>query len=682
MSNYIITENKLFIDGNEVEFSDEKNLLEVIRKTGIEVPTFCYRPDLTAYGACRMCVVEIEGRGIQTSCTIKPEAGMKVRVNTEKTRKIRKMSVELLLASHDRDCTTCSKSNNCDLQDLSKKLGVREVRFESNKEKLPIDNSNPSIVRDPNKCILCGACTRACKEIQGQGVLEFVNRGSNTVVMPAYKKNLNEVDCVYCGQCTSVCPTGALTIKSDIDNAWKLILDENIKVVAQVAPAVRVAIGEAFGLPAGENSIGLIAAALKKIGFDSVFDTSFTADLTIMEEATEFISRVQSGENLPLFTSCCPAWVRFAEQRYPQLLKNLSTCKSPQQMFGSIARKILSEEFNVSESDIAVISIMPCTAKKAEANRSEFSKEGKKDVELVLTTQEVIRMIKEAGIDFSNIQPEHIDSPFGIFTGAGVIFGTSGGVTEAAVRTAYEVITGKRLEKINVTQARGLNSLKEMKLDIAGTEIKIAVVNTLKETEILIEKILSGEAHYHMVEVMACPGGCVAGAGQPLDYKDNKLKEKRMKGLYQADILLPLHKSHENPEIKELYNKWLEKPNSKLAHEFLHTHYKNRKRILGETISIISPEAGEQITDVLVCVGTCCYAKGSYNFIEGLTKLIKENDLQNKVSVKATFCVENCSKGPSLIINDAIIPDTDSQNSEYVFKKYILSKYKDKGLMT
>ena len=676
-----IKENILIIDGQEVEFSDEKNLLEVIRKAGIEVPTFCYRPDLSTYGACRMCVVEIEGRGIQTSCTIVPEAGMKVRVNTERTRNIRKMSVELLLASHDRDCTTCSKSNNCDLQDLAKKLGVREVRFESHQNHLPIDDSNPSIVRNPNKCILCGACTRACKEIQGQGVLEFVNRGSKTIVTPAYKKNLNEVDCVYCGQCTSVCPTGALTIKSDVDRTWKLILNPETKVVAQVAPAVRVALGEAFGFPSGENSIGLIVSALKKIGFDAVFDTSFTADLTIMEEATEFIGRVQKGENLPLFTSCCPAWVRFAEQRYPQLLKNLSTCKSPQQMFGSVAKKILKEEFNVAEENIAVVSIMPCTAKKAEANRSEFAENKVKDVEIVLTTQELIRMIKEAGVDFSNLQPEHLDSPFGIFTGAGVIFGASGGVTEAAVRTAFEVITGKRLDKINIKEARGTHSLKELSIDIEGLEVKIAIVNTLKEAESLVNKILKGEVTYHMVEVMACPGGCIAGAGQPLDYKDSSIKEKRMKGLYQADILLPLHKSHENPQIKELYAKWLEKPNSKLAHELLHTHYKNRKRILGESISIISAPDFEKTTDISVCVGTCCYAKGSYNIIEGLTKLIKEHNLQNKVSIKATFCVENCNKGPSVIIDDNIIDDSAFNNADYIFNKYVLSKYKETGLV-
>ncbi len=670
----ITIKNKLTVDGNEVEFSNEKNLLEVIRKAGIEVPTFCYRPDLTAYGACRMCVVEIEGRGIQTSCTTKPEAGMKVKVNTEKTRRIRRMTLELLLANHNSDCTTCSKSNNCDLQDLAKKLGVREVRFEKQKELLPIDNSNPSIVRDPNKCILCGACTRACKEIQGQGVLNFVGRGSKTIVSPAYKKNLNEVDCVYCGQCASVCPTGALTIKSDVDNAWNLILNEKIKVVAQIAPAVRVALGEAFGLPSGENSIGLIVAALKKIGFDSVFDTTFTADLTIMEEATEFIERYKKGENLPLFTSCCPAWVRFAEQRYPQLLKNLSSCKSPQQMFGSVAKKILKEEFNTDEKNIAVVSIMPCTAKKAEANRSEFSKDGEKDVDIVLTTQEVIRMIREAGVDFNNIQPEHLDSPFGIFTGAGIIFGASGGVAEAALRTAYELITGKRLEKFNFIQARGLNSLKEFSVDIEGNEVKVAVVNTLKEAENIIEKILKGEVQYHMVEVMACPGGCISGAGQPAEYKDQNIREKRMKGLYQSDIILPLHKSHENPEIKELYAKWLKKPNSKTAHAFLHTHYKSRKRIMGETISLITADEQAKVIDISVCVGTCCYAKGSYNIIEGITKLIKENNIQNKVNVKATFCVENCSKGPSIIINNELIENTSSMDAEYIFKNYILAK--------
>ncbi len=681
------TENKLMVDGREVSFSDEKNLLEVIRKAGIEVPTFCYRPDLTTYGACRMCVVEIDGRGIQTSCTIKPEPGMKVQVNTEKTRKIRKMTVELLLASHDRDCTVCAKSENCDLQDLSKKLGVRDVRFESRKTNLPIDDSNPSIIRDPNKCILCGACVRACREIQGAGCLSFVNRGSEAQVMPAYGKDLREVDCTYCGQCTSVCPTGALRIKSDIDRVWEQLIDKKKKVVVQIAPAVRIATGEAFGLPYGENTLGLITAALRRIGFDAIFDTCFTADLTIMEEATEFIERFKSGENLPLFTSCCPAWVRFLEQRYPDFLKNLSSCKSPQQMFGSVAKKVLIEEFNLNRSneeqikkeDIVIVSIMPCTAKKTECRREEFQSEGSRDVDFVLTTQELIRMINEAGIDFRHIEPEHLDSPFGIFSGAGVIFGSSGGVAEAALRTAYEKITGKKIEKVAITEARGLHTVKELTINIEGHDVKVAIVNTLSEAAALLERIKKGEADYHMVEVMACPGGCLGGAGQPPSYKDREIKERRMKGLYDADVHNPIHKSHDNPEIIRLYEKWLEKPNSRTAHELLHTHYKNRKRILGEIISLASAEEGEVVTDVQVCVGTSCYAKGSYNTIDALTKLIKDNGLENRVNIKATFCMEQCSKGPSLVIDGEAFTEATSKKMEQIFRDKILSKYAAKS---
>ncbi len=668
-------ENKLCVDGEEVTFSDEKNLLEVIRKAGIEVPTFCYRPDLSTYGACRMCVVEIEGRGIQTSCTVKPESGMKVRVNTERTRKIRRMTVELLLASHDRDCTVCAKSENCDLQDLSKKLGVRNVRFKSREKQLPIDDTNPSIVRDPNKCILCGACVRACREIQGTGCLNFVNRGSESTVMPAYGKDLREVDCTYCGQCTSVCPTGALRIKSDVDRVWEQLLDPGKKVVAQIAPAVRVAAGEAFGIPPGENTLGLITAALRKIGFDAVFDTSFTADLTIMEEAAEFIERFKKGEDLPLFTSCCPAWVRFVEQRYPDLLKNLSTCRSSQQMFGSVAKKLLTEEMWVSKENLVVVSIMPCTAKKSEANKEKFQKDGIKDVDFVLTTQEFIRMAKEAGIDFNNLQPEHLDAPFGIFTGAGVIFGSSGGVAEAALRTAYETITGKRIDKVAINEARGFDTLKEFTMEIEGAEVKLAVVNTLSEAAKLIDKIKNGEVQYHMIEVMACPGGCIGGAGQPQSYKDKKIKKKRMKGLYQADVHTPLHKSHDNPEIIRLYNKWLEKPNSHTAHELLHTHYKNRKRILGEIISLSSAEEGEEVTDIQVCVGTSCYAKGSYNIIEVLTKQIKDYGFENKVNIRATFCMEHCSQGPSVVIDEEFIPEATPEKIEKIFKDKILSKY-------
>jgi len=667
-------ENKLFVDGQEVKYTDEINILEVIRKSGIEVPTFCYRPDLTLYGACRMCVVEIEGRGVQASCTMPPEPGLKIKVNTEKTRRIRKMSLELLLANHDRECTTCEKSNNCELQELSNKYGIKEVRFGKKEEMLPVDTSNPSVTRNPNKCILCGACVRACKEIQGQGVLDFANRGSKTVVTPAFNKNMCDVDCVYCGQCIAVCPTAALTIKSDIDVAWKAILNEKKTVVAQIAPAVRVAVGEAFGLPAGQDTIGLITAALRKIGFNKVFDTSFAADMTIMEEATEFVNRFTKKEKLPLFTSCCPAWVRYAEQKYPEYLDNLSTCKSPQQMFGAIMKSYLTKEYNITPEDMVVISIMPCTAKKAEAERKEFAKDDTQDIDIVLTSQELIKMIKEAGIDLKSLEPEQMDAPFGLFTGAGVIFGSSGGVAEAAVRTAYEMVTGKKLEKFTITEARGLNTLKELELDIEGTKVRMAIVNTLSETEKLIEKVKNGEAQYDMIEVMACPGGCVGGGGQPSSCKNRQIKIDRSKGLYQADVLMPVNKSHENPDVQKLYKEWLEKPNSELAHKLLHTHYKNRKRITCEIE--VTNSGNAKATEVAVCVGTCCFLKGSANLMEELVKEIKDNKLDDKVNVKGTFCFENCGVGPNITVNGELISNVTPDRAKEIFKNHIQSKTK------
>ena len=573
----------LFIDGKEVEYTNEPNLLEVIRKAGLNVPTFCYRPELTQFGACRMCVVEVEypnGRVmINSSCTMPPEPGINVKLNTQRVRKIRKTVLELLLANHDRECTTCDKSGNCDLQKYSEEYGVRNIKYPTltEEEMKQIDDMNPSIKRDPNKCILCGACVRACKEFQGHGVLGFANRGSKTVVQPMNGKPLAAVDCVFCGQCQAVCPTGALTIKSDVENVWDEINNKDKKVVVQIAPSVRVAIGEMFGLKPGENTIGKIYAALRKIGFDLIFDTNFTADLTIMEEANEFVERLTKKENLPLFTSCCPAWVRYMETQHPDMLNHLSSCKSPQGMLSPVIKNLLHkyhEGFN--SENIVVVSIMPCTAKKYEARRQQLGKPGKYETDYVLTTQEFGRMIKEAGIDFKNLEEEKADSPFGEYTGAATIFGASGGVAEAAARTAYYMVTGENLADNDIKPMRGVdksNRSKTVELDIKGTKVVVRVVSTLKEAEKAIQEIKNGTANFQLLEVMACPGGCVNGGGQPASCKDAKIKEERAEGLYAEDRELPLRRSHENPDIIRLYNEDLEKPGSHLAHELLHTTY-------------------------------------------------------------------------------------------------------------
>ncbi len=577
----------LIINGKEVEFTDEPNLLEVIRKAGFNVPTFCYRPDLTQYGACRMCVVEVEypnGRTIiNSSCTMPPEANIKVKTNTERTRRIRKTVLELLLANHDRECTTCDKSGKCELQQYAEEYGIKDVSkyVQLKKDRyLPIDDSNPSIVRDPNKCILCGACVRACAEFQGHAVLGFANRGSKTVVQPLAGKPLGSVDCVFCGQCQAVCPTGALTIKNEVNPVWSLITDPNKKVVAQIAPSVRVAIGEEFGLEPGENTIKLINAALKEIGFDLVFDTNFSADLTIMEEAHEFVERVSKGENLPLFTSCCPAWVRYLELQHPDMLNHLSSCKSPQGMLSPVLRELVPKYFEgFTQENLNIVSIMPCTAKKAEAKREQLSHDGKYETDYVLTTQELAKMIKSAGIDFKSLEPAEGDSPFAQYTGAGTIFGASGGVAEAAVRTAYEFVTGEPLSDLDIKGMRGVDQnhrCKEVEIDIKGTKIKVRVVSTLKEAEKSLQEIKNGTADFQMLEVMACPGGCINGGGQPRSCDDSHIKEKRAAGLYKEDTELQYRRSNDNPDIKKLYKEYLEAPGSHKAHELLHTTYEDK----------------------------------------------------------------------------------------------------------
>ena len=575
-----MTDNKtLFIDGMEVEFSDEPNLLEVIRKAGLNVPTFCYRPDLTSFGACRMCVVEIEGRGIQSSCTMPPEAGLKVHLNTDRVRKIRKTVLELLLANHKCECLTCDKSGNCELQKYAMEYGITDIRFPKleKEDYLPVDDYNPSIVRDPSKCILCGACVRACSEFQGHSVLGFVNRGSNTRIEPMNGRFLSQVDCVFCGQCQAVCPTGALTIKSSIDAVWEKINDSTKKVVVQIAPSVRVALGEEFNLEPGENTIGKIYAAARRLGFDLIFDTNFSADLTIMEEANEFVQRLTKGENLPLFTSCCPAWVRYLETQHPELLSHLSTCKSPQGMLSLVLKEFLPKYYEgYKKEDIVVVSIMPCTAKKYEAIREQLINQ----TDFVLTTKEFAKMIKAAGIDFRKLKEKEANSPFGQYTSAATIFGASGGVAEAAVRTAYNMVTGEELSNVDIKTLRGVDAksrTKDLVVDIKGTSVKVRVVSTLKEAEKSLKEIKAGTSDFHILEVMACPGGCVNGGGQPISCSDSSIKEKRAEGLYEEDRNLEFRRSHQNPDIIKLYNECLGgKPGSEVAHHLLHTTYSDK----------------------------------------------------------------------------------------------------------
>lgn len=655
------TKGTINIDGMDIPIENEKNILEVIRKAEIELPTFCYHSHLSTYGACRLCVCDIEGMGIQATCTIAPRAGMVVKTNTEEVRKIRKINLELLLANHDISCPSCARSNNCKLQDLTRRLGVDKVRFKKTDKLEPVDNQSWSIIHDPNKCILCGDCVRACKEIQSVGAIDFVNRGSQTCVAPAFLKSLKDVECVYCGQCVSVCPVGALIPKPETEDVWKAIHDPNKYVVAQIAPAVRVAIGEGFDMEPGTNATGQLVAAMKKLGFDQVYDTSFTADLTVFEEATEFISRKLKGERLPQFTSCCPAWVKFAEQYYPELLPNLSTCKSPQQMFGSVAREILPKLLGIKPEQLVIVSVMPCTAKKFEAKREEFIHNGVPEVDHVLSTEGLGRMIHETGIQFKKLTPESFDLPLGFKTGAGVIFGNTGGVSEAVLRFAYEKLTGETLLDCDFKMVRGTDGIRRAELEIGDIKLKLAVAHGLANARQLCEDASAGKSDIDIIEVMSCPGGCIAGGGQPVSF-ERDFREKRTSALYNVDKQLQLHKSQENPYVKELYQMTLGEVNGEKAHELLHTHYHGRKRILDQQITIRNTEQPK--IEVCVCVGTNCFMKGSQDLLRKMMDYVTENKLEDivgfegqeeMVDVKATFCFERCDRGPVARVNDKII---------------------------
>lgn len=555
------------INGKKYTFTDEKNVLTIIRKAGIDLPTLCYHSDLSTFGACRLCTVENDRGQCFASCSEEPRDGMVIYTHTERLRRHRKLIIELLLAAHCRDCTTCMKSGECVLQDLAHKMGVREVRFEDYKEFRPIDYSSPSIVRDPNKCILCGNCVRVCSEIQGVGVLGFAHRGTDAEVIPAFNKKLSQTQCVSCGQCRVYCPTGALTIRTHLDEVYEALGDPNVRVVAQIAPAVRVAVGDAFGLPNGTNAMGKVVAALHSMGFDEVFDTSYTADLTVMEESAEFLDRVKNGGKLPLLTSCCPAWVKFVDNEFPEMKEHVSTCRSPQGMFSAVIKEYYRDPAHAKGKKTFVVSIMPCTAKKMEAKRPNSFTKGEQDTDIVLTTTELTRMIKNFGIAFDKIEPEACDMPFGLSSGGGVIFGVTGGVTEAVLRRLAEDHDPATMNAIAECGIRGEEGIKEATIPYHGMDVKICVVSGLANARKVMEQVKSGEKEYHLIEVMACRRGCIMGGGQPIP-AGPRHKAARAAGLYKADKDRIIRKSDENPLMDVFYNGYFKGK----AHELLHNH--------------------------------------------------------------------------------------------------------------
>ncbi len=571
----------LTIDGVKVSVPAGTTVLEAARQANIHIPTLCFLKDINEIGACRMCVVDCGGRSLAAACVMPVSEGMVVKTNTPAVRAARKSVLELILSNHERKCLSCVRSQNCELQALAKELGVDENHYEGANIEYPLDTFSPSIVRDPIKCILCRLCVSACRNVQKIGAIGAVNRGFKTIIAPAFEKNILETNCIFCGQCINACPVGALREKDDTDKVWAAIADPDKFVVVQPAPAVRVALGEEFGMEIGTRVTGKMTQALKRLGFDKVFDTDFGADLTIMEEATELLSRIKNGGALPMFTSCSPGWIKYVEHNFPELLPNLSTCKSPMEMEGAIIKSYYAEKAGIDPKKIFVVAVMPCTSKKFEAQRPEMEVDGLRSVDVSITTRELARMIKEARIDFVKLPDEEcFDELVAESTGAAPIFGATGGVMEAALRTAADVLEGKSIEEVKYEAVRGLEGIKEATVTLGGVELKAAVAHSTGAAKELIKRIKSGEATYHFVEVMACPGGCVNGGGQPIvsAFKRMEVDQRaaRAAGLYAEDEAKVLRKSHENPDIKKLYDKYLGEPNGHKSHHLLHTTYTDR----------------------------------------------------------------------------------------------------------
>jgi len=586
----------LKINNVQVSVAEGTSVLDAAKQAGIKIPTLCYLEDVQAIGSCRVCLVEVEGaRNLVASCVTPVAEGMNVRTNTARVRDARRTVVELLLSDHDGECQTCLRNNNCELQELACELGIREITYPGEKSRRLVDNSTPALMRDSAKCVMCRRCVTVCGNVQGVGALFPQDRGFDAVIGPAFCNNLDAVACVQCGQCSAVCPVGAITERDYIDEVWKALDDPSKTVVVQTAPAIRAALGECFGLPPGSLVTGKMVSALRRIGFDGVFDTNFTADLTIIEEGNELLTRLKKAlvdkekVALPMFTSCSPGWIKYTEYFYPDFLPNLSTCKSPQQMFGAVAKTYYASKIGKSAKDIFVVSVMPCTAKKFESQRPEMVASGVQDVDVVLTTRELGRMIKQAGIDFLGLPDEKMDSPIGMSSGAADIFANTGGVMEAALRTAYEVVTGRQLPfaDLHIKPIAGLEGVKEASLKVEdllpdwafleGATLNVAVAHGLGNAKKVIERVKSGEAKYHFVEVMTCPGGCIGGGGQPR-MTTNAVRMARIQAIYKEDEGKKLRKSHENPEVKQIYEEFLKKPLGEISHKLLHTRYFERER--------------------------------------------------------------------------------------------------------
>lgn len=573
------------INGKPIQVEEGTTILEAAKRLNIHIPTLCYM-NLHELGfenrnaSCRVCMVEVEGRPtLAPSCSEKITEGMVVLTDSMRAINARRNSVELLLSNHPLTCLTCPKNKNCDLQSLAAELGIEEIRYKGYQTHVPKDTSSQALVKDPNKCIMCRRCETMCNEVQTCGILSAVHRGFDVFVGPAFNLNMKDTACTYCGQCVAVCPTAALTEVNNTSKVWAALANPKKHVIVQTAPAVRVAIGELFNIEPGTISTGKLASALRALHFDAVFDTDFGADLTIMEEATELINRVNGKGRLPILTSCCPAWVQFFEYQFPDMLDIPSTCKSPQIMLGAMTKTYYAEKTGINPEDIVVVSVMPCIAKKFESAREELSHDGMQDVDLVITTRELGKMLKEAGIDFADLPDSEFDSILGESTGASVIFGTTGGVIEAAVRTAYEWITNETLEKVEFNQLRGLEGIRAADVQIGDLNLRIGVAHGLGNARRLLEDIRDGKSHFDAIEIMACPGGCIGGGGQPYHHGDMDIIKKRQAALYTEDTNKVLRKSHENPYIKQLYEEYLGAPNSHKAHELLHTHYVKREKI-------------------------------------------------------------------------------------------------------